>query len=350
MVVKGILSLLFLLLAGCSPHEIAPCYEVYGLEEFSAESDLIAREGKFGIMALEGKTFQDLSEDDLKAYKETLTEGDRIQVVLYHPGRQDLVDSIHMVSERIGGFKVEGGEITLPGFEPIYVLGLSLDEAKKKMNGALQSSVRGLEVFLSFKERTSRKVELMGLVRQDSLEVDGKIRLYEVLAKASIAPDANLYASYLIRCGLPLKVDMNRLIREGDMSQNIVMRPGDKIYIANALEKTALVMGEVRRPRPIPLITGSISLREAIALSGGIPFTGDDKHINIIRGDVVEPQIYVLSMDSVLQENNRRLLLIPGDVVYISEKPITRWNIFLTQLQPTLNLILSAQAIYNFTR
>lgn len=346
-----ILPLLFLLLfSSCSNKLSNPNYEIFGEEEFTAESDLIYEQGKFGILSLEGKCFEDLTPDALDSYQDTIAEDDVLTVVLYHPSRRDLMDSIYSVCERLKGFKVVNGMIQLPDFPPTKVAGLTLEEAKEALSEGLKGSVRDVEVFVNFRERPSHKVEIMGRVHRASIEVDGKVRLYEVLAKSALSQDANLYASYVLRGDTPLKVDINRLIRDGDMSQNIVMRAGDKIYIANSLEKTALVMGEVRHPRPIPLVTGSISLREAIAMSGGIPFTGDDRCIHVIRGEVCQPQIFVLSMKTILQENNNRLLLIPGDVVYVAEKPITSWNVFLTQLQPTINMILSGQAIYNLSR
>src|SRR5258708_6516200 len=83
-----------------------------------------------------------------------------------------------------------------------------------------------------------------------------------------------------------------------------------RFYIGNAGEKTALVMGEVRTPRSIPLVTGTLSLREALALANGIPYTGDDRHIQIIRGQTLCPKIFVLSMKCVLHEPNSRLLLM----------------------------------------
>lgn len=343
------LSLLFLLSA-CTQHVVDCNYTIYGIDEFTTESDHIYTEGKYGILELEGKVFRDLPPNALDCYIDTISEDDVLNVVLYHPSRRDLMDSIHFVCERAGGFQVVEGRIHLPDFPPIEVAGLTLSEAKEKLTEQFRDNMKGIEVFLTFRHRPSHKIELIGQVKRDSIEVDGRVRLYEVLAKAFLPPDANLHASYVLREGCPLKVDLNRLIREGDMSQNIVMRPGDKIYIGNTLQKTALVMGEVRRPSPIPLPTGTMSLREAIALSGGIPFTGDDRHIHIIRGDVCQPQIYVISMKNVLQENNNRLLLIPGDVVYVTEKPITRWNIFLQQLQPTLTFFTNAAVLYDVTR
>lgn len=332
-------------LIGCAPKQIAPAYAVYGWEEFAAESDLIAQEGKFGILALEGKCFKPLSPDDFIPEPETLEENDQIGIALFHPGRPDLVQNIHLLSERIGGFRVEGGSLSVPGFEPIYVKGLTIREAQEKMSVAFKEEVKGVEVFLTVRKKSSRNVELLGLVRQPVVQIDAKTTLFEVLSKAAIVQEANLFASYLLRNGCPLKVDMNRLVRDGDLSDNVVMKPGDKIYIAHAMEKTALVMGEVRHPRPLPLLSGALPLREAIALAGGIPFTGDESHIYVIRGDICDPQIFVMGLDQVLQENRMRLLLIPGDVVYVTQKPITRWNIFLTELQPTLNLLVTGKLL-----
>lgn len=343
------LVFLTLLVTSCSPPP--PCdYDLFGEEEFVADSQIIYEEGKFGILALEGQVFADLPPDALEPYADKIAEDDVLNVVLFHPSRRDLMDVIHSVCTRTGGFKVAQGYLYLPDFPPMYVAGLTLSEAKEKLTSYLRTSMPDADIFVTFKERPSHKVELLGSVQRDSIEVDGRVCLYEILAKAHLPQDANLYASYLLRDNRPLKVDMNRLIREGDMSQNLVMRAGDKIYIANGLEKTALVMGEVRAPRPIPLVSGSLSLREALALAGGIPYTGDERHIQVIRGDICCPKIFVLSMKRVVHENNHHLLLIPGDVVYVSQKPITKWNIFLSELAPTLNIVLTSQAIYNLTR
>jgi len=130
------------------------------------------------------------------------------------------------------------------------------------------------------------------------------------------------------------------------MSQNIVMKARDKIYIGNEFEKTALVMGEVRSPRSIPLVRGSLSLKEALALARGIPYSGDEQHIQVIRTQTLCPKIFVLSMNYVLHEPNNRLLLIPGDVVYVTRTAITNWNLFILDIMPTLGLLYESNRIY----
>ena len=120
------------------------------------------------------------------------------------------------------------------------------------------------------------------------------------------------------------------------MSQNIVMRSGDKIYIAEPSATTLMVMGEVRQEKVIDLPNGFMSLRQALAMSGGIPFTGDKGFIQIIRGNVVRPKIYTLDWKHIIRLPSSSLLLMPGDIVYVAATPITEWNRFVTQVFPTL--------------
>ena len=68
-----------------------------------------------------------------------------------------------------------------------------------------------------------------------------------------------------------LPVDMNQLMKNGDMSQNIVMQGGDKIYIADASSSTVMMMGEVTHRGLINLPQGFLPLREASSSSGRDP-------------------------------------------------------------------------------
>ena len=117
------------------------------------------------------------------------------------------------------------------------------------------------------------------------------------------------------------------------------MRPGDKIFIANAAAANIMIMGEVGIASVIPVPTGSISIRQALAAAGGIPFTGNKQCIQVIRGNAINPKIYRLSWNHITFLPNDSLLLMPGDTIYISETPITKWNRFINQLLPSSLLI-----------
>jgi polysaccharide export outer membrane protein len=226
------------------------------------------------------------------------------------------------------------GKIILPELASIHIAGLTLEQARQKIERLYNEQIPDTEVFLAYKDRIERKVELAGLVTLSSVPVDGKIRLFDVLAKAKIPPEANLFKSYIVREGKFLTVDMVKLLKEGDMRQNIVMRGGDKIYIAEPQAASLMVMGEVGCERVLNLPAGSLSLRHALAACGGIPFTGDKSYIQVIRGNICKPKIYTLNWSHVIHLPNDSLLLMPGDIVYVAPKPITEWNRFISQLLP----------------
>lgn len=343
-----ILSLLLLL--GCTSCTTPCCdYAVSGVDEFVTDSYKI-RQGKQAILEMEGYEVSELSEDALWEYKDVIDEDDILNIVIYHPTRRDLMETIRFINETVGGFKVLDGLISLPDIPPVYVKGLTLDEARLSLSAAYQVQIQNLEVFVTYRDRLQRKVEITGMTATSTVPVDGKIRLYEVLAKSHIPINANLFKSYVLRCGKPLPIDLHKLLNQGDMCQNIVMRGGDKIFIASPTDATVMLMGEIAAPRAVPVPYGSISLREALVAAGGIPFTGDKQRIQVIRGNLQCPKIYIVSWEHIIHLPNDSLLLMPGDTVFVSEKPITKWNRFIDQLLPSYTGIQAGYAIYGMSR
>lgn len=324
-------------------------YAVMGADEFVMDSYKI-RQGKMAILEMEGECVEDLPPDAMDEYRDVVAEDDILNIAVYHPTRKDLMESFRFINDTVGGFRVYDCKIDLPDLPGVVVAGLTLEETRRKLQGLLRQQIKDVEIFVAYKDRLQRKVELTGMVETPTVPVDGKIRLYEVIAKAHIPPSANLFMSYVMRDCRPLPIDLHRLINQGDMCQNIVMRGGDKIFIANPTDSTAMLMGEVRNPRAVNLPYGYMSLREALVSAGGIPFTGDRRHIQVIRGNMQCPKIYVLSWEHIIHLPNDSLLLMPGDTVYISEKPITQWNRFIEQLLPSFQGLWTGYQVYTITQ
>lgn len=339
-----ICSLLFLLciLAGCNH----PCYhyDVYGADEFVVDSYKI-RQGKLSILDMSGDNLGELPCDAMEEYPDAIAEDDIINIAVYHPKRRDLMDAIQFINNTVG-FRVSNGFVELPDIPPIAVAGLPLESAKEEIQSTYRKHIQDIEIFLSYRARLSHKVELTGAVAEPLIPVDGKIRLYEVLAKARVPNNANFFKSYVVRDCEQLPIDLYRLMNLGDMSQNIVMHAGDKIFIASPTDSTVMIMGEVGLPRPVNLPYGFMSLREALVNAGGIPFTGNKDCIQVIRGNLINPKIYVLSWDHIIHLPNDSLLLMPGDTVYVSEKPITQWNRFIDQLLPSFSGMQTGYTTY----
>lgn len=336
-----------LIFSGCGPK----CcdYEVVGAAEFVIDSYQI-QGGKLAILEMTGEEVMPLPKDAMEEFHDTIVEGDVLNLSLYHPHRSDLQEAFERINRNMRGFEVKYGHIELPDLPPIRVSGLNLSDAKRQIEEEIQKEFADAEVFLSFHDRHIRKVELIGLVSVSSIPVDGRIRLFEVLSRAKISPDANLFMSYVLRDGCPLPVDLHALINQGNMCHNIVMRGGDKIFIAAPTDAIVMVMGEVLRPTSVNVPYGSISLPEALVAAGGIPYTGDRRCIQIIRGDLLCPKVYQISWNQLVHLPNRSMLLIPGDTVYVTEKPITQWNRFISQLLPSVSGLQAADATWRLLR
>ncbi len=331
--IKLLLLCLSVLLSSCSN----PPYcgkDVLGADEFVMDSYKI-REGKFSILEMQGKCYDPLSCELLDDYQDLIHEGDVLNIVLYHPTRSDLVTSIDQVNEKIG-FTVSDGKISLPDLEPIEVANLDVETARAKIREKYHTQIKDIDIFLSYKDRRERKVELLGLVETSTIPVDGKKRLFEILSLAKVPPGANFFKSYVVRDNCLLPVDLYKLVKEGDMNQNIVMRGGDKVYIAEPSASTLMVLGEVGLERVIDVPNGFMSLRQAIGEAKGIPFTGNKSYIQIIRGNILCPKIYTLNWCHMMRLPSDSLLLIPGDIVYVAATPIAEWNRFVNQVLPTL--------------
>lgn len=327
-------SLWFLL--GCSNSPYRGC-DVYGADEFVIDSYKIS-EGKLSILELEGRPLEPLNPLLLEEYEDTIQNGDVLTIALYHPTRGDIVAAVQSVGASVG-YIVENDKIILPDLTPISIGGLTLSEARDKIQNAYDKEIKEMQVFLTYRSRNQGKISLVGLVNTDFIPVDGKRRLFDVIATAQIPPQANLFKSYLVRDEEFVPVDMHRLIKEGDMSQNIVMRGGDKLYIADSSASKLMVMGEVRKEVIINLPSGFLSLREALAEAGGIPYTGDKAFVQVIRGNILRPKVYTLHWKHVMRLPSNSLLLMPGDIVYVAATPLTEWNRFITQIFPTLTAI-----------
>ncbi|MFI5342738.1 MAG: polysaccharide biosynthesis/export family protein [Chlamydiales bacterium] len=344
------LLLLFstLLLLICSCHRPCHQYDIYGADEFVIDSYKI-RGGKLAILDMEGIETGELPCDAMDEYVDLIAEDDILNIAVYHPKRRDVMEAIQFINSTIG-FRVSQGCLNFPDIPPIEVAGLTLEGAREAIESSYREHIQNIEVFIAYRDRLSRKVELTGSVGTPVIPVDGKIRLYEVLAKAQVPNHANFFKSYVVRDGAQLPVDLYKLMNEGDMSQNIVMRGGDKVFIASPSDSSVMVMGEVGSPRAVNLPYGFISLREAIVMAGGIPFTGNRDCIQVIRGNLQNPKIYVLSWEHIIHLPNDSLLLMPGDTVYVSEKPITQWNRFIDQLLPSCVGVMNAYGTYKIVQ
>jgi len=310
--------------------------DVVGVHDFVVDSYKISN-GKFSILEMEGDPIEPFNDKLLEEYPDRIVDGDQLKIVVYDSARKNISEGVGVIGGNIG-YQVSEGKIVLPDLPAVKVAGLTLREAKEKIEDLYENHLMSVEVFLAYEKRESQFVQLAGKVSTPGVPVNGSKRLFQVLAEARVPTEANLFKSYVIRDEKPLPVDLYRLVHKGDMSQNIVMHGGDKVFIADNSASNLIVLGEVRNEGVIPLPSGSMPLRDALGYAGGILFTGNKAYIQVIRGNLLRPKVYTISWKHIVRLPTNSMLLMPGDIVYVGATPITQWNRLVTQILPSLSI------------
>lgn len=158
--------------------------------------------------------------------------------------------------------------------------------------------------------------------------------------------------------GTSENVDILALLYEGDTSGNKTLAEGDSLYIPTNHRNRVFVMGEVVKPAAQYIPKGRLSLTEALMEAGGLDkITASRASVYVIRGAVSERmterrassappptvdagamQVAVYQLDASTADAfiiADQFMLKPRDVVYVSERGITEWNRFISQLIPS---------------
>lgn len=270
--------------------------------------------------------------------------GDRVRIDVFN------------VPEYSGEFTVlADGTVNLPVVGGVAVEGLTLTQASQVVAQRYLQVIRRPYVTLSLLEMRPVTVAIAGEIsRPGSYTLDPQVpaTLTNALRQAGgVRQSANI-RQVQIRRQRPfqqaevLTVDLRQLAQTADLSQDIVLRPGDQITVPTAtnmsLEDTRFlasttfasretepiqvaIVGEVNRPGPhvLTISTGETSLptvTKAIQTAGGITQTADIRNIQVRRtlangqSRVINVDFWALLQDGDLQQD---LPLQAGDTILV---------------------------------
>lgn len=135
----------------------------------------------------------------------------------------------------------------------------------------------------------------------------------------------------------PLKIDYGKSM-EGDPVADIVLSPGDTIFVPEMENAFFTVYGGVNRPGQYPM-KGKMKLSEALGLAGGgTTGVGDLRKVRVTHaappgGNAPEPD--TVDMTRVQNGQGKDPLVVRGDVIYVTEhKPQTNVLEVLRNLVP----------------
>jgi polysaccharide export outer membrane protein len=97
--------------------------------------------------------------------------------------------------------------------------------------------------------------------------------------------------------------------------------------------------------RVINLVNNNTTLLEALALAGGIQVTGKSKKIKLIRGDLKNPNVYLIDLSTIDGIKKADIIMQNGDIIYVEPIPNYAGGV-VSQLAPYLSLLSSTLLVF----
>lgn len=251
---------------------------------------------------------------------------------LYIVGPNDaLVVTIYNQPQLSGKYVVEADNtFTFPLLGRVKAGGLSLRDIEQELRDRLaRGYLRDPQVTVAVDQYRSQQIFVMGEVRTPgSLPLSGGMTLIEALARAGVLTDRAGPEAIIVRPrsgAAPTdpaaaavtgeSTDQAEVIRvnlqtmqTGSMPLNITLKPGDTVFVPRV--QTIFVSGRVKSPGEFPM-RPSMTVRQAVALAGGITERGSTRRIQIMRPENGAE----VTIDAELSD-----LVRPGDTVVVRER------------------------------
>lgn len=158
---------------------------------------------------------------------------------------------------------------------------------------------------------------------------------------------ADLEHSFVVRDGKVLPVDMSLAVA-GDPLHNLKLRKGDYIFVAQAMQSSITICGEVGKPHRRFYEKG-MGLIEELTDAGWMKET-HWSHVIIIRNGLSNPEMFKVDVDGILAGRCRNVMLKPNDIIYVPHDNLSEYNVFIRKLLPTaqlINLLSRGAAVYS---
>jgi polysaccharide biosynthesis/export protein len=246
---------------------------------------------------------------------------------------------------KIQGSRVDGGgNVSLPLIGPVKVEGLTLAQAQARIAAALGKFLNDPWVVVEVAEYKSKPVYLLGQFRNSgTFYLDRPLNLVQGIALGNgFDPAANLRGARLSREGKTVPVDIYELLMNGEVSQNVWLKPGDTIFIPDNRNQLIFIFGAVKKPGPVPIPAGGLNLAQAIA-SAELRETGYDfTKVRIIRSlSPTKGQLMIVDYEKILSGKALPMQLMEGDIVYVPKSAFGEWNDVITDILPSLQAVSS---------
>lgn len=274
--------------------------------------------------------------DTQEAFRYRIGPGDRVSIQVWR--RPELSQDAIIVSP--------DGLLTVPRIGNIEVLGKTVIDVQKMVTARLELLYIEPEVTIRIQEYQNNKAFVLGKVNKPGVvNFAGRGTLLEALALSGGIPDQSKN-SLLSRCAIirgndtVIWIDLEDLLRNGNMTLNTPIRNNDVIYVPNASDEMVYVLGEVQTPGALQ-IKSDMSVLKAIMLAGGINKNADPEKVFVIRQKNLKGDVTRVNLKRLLEQGDfsQNFRLMPNDIVYISPGGMASFNYALEKVLPSMQML-----------
>ncbi|MBK8040798.1 MAG: polysaccharide biosynthesis/export family protein [Verrucomicrobiaceae bacterium] len=303
---KRLLSLLFL--TACTSVQKGPRFDARG------DSAAAVAAPNFESAAVKDPIDPQWLQKPTKAY--TLGPGDKIELEI-----------LGETGTRTETFVTPDSKVYFDLLPGIDVAGKTTQQLQIELEAGLTKYYKQPQVAVTLREAVSQRVWVLGRLNAPGIySIKQPMRVLDAVSQAgglftsrftgTTEELADLKHSFMIRNGRTLPVDFEKLIREGDMAQNIYLEPNDYLYLPSSLTNEVYVLGAVTEPRPIGFMS-EMNLMSALGRGLGLRPDADLKNVSIIRGSLTDPKIATVNALEIMNGKATNVRLEPGDIVYV---------------------------------
>ncbi len=246
-------------------------------------------------------------------------------------------------SKSLLGSRVDGsGNIQVPFIGVVKVGGMTLTEIQNRLEGLFRKYLKKPWVVVEIVDYKSHPLYLLGEFRNSgTVYMDRPMDLLQGMALGNgYDSAANLAGARLIRDNKIVPIDIYSLLTEGDLRQNIWLKPGDTIFIPDNKNQQVFVFGAVKKPGPVPIPPAGLTLAQAIGNSDLRDTGYDIHHVRIIRSlSATHGELIVVDFDKILRGEALPLPLKDGDIIYVPKSGIGNWDDAIAEMLPSLQAI-----------
>jgi polysaccharide export outer membrane protein len=217
-----------------------------------------------------------------------------------------------------------GGKITVPLVGDVQAAGLTVAELTARLTEDFSKKVKLPQVTVTLREVNSYRIYFLGRLGRPGVQASkSELTLLQGLSLAGgVLDTGDLDLAYVARGKERLPVSFRKLLREGDLSQNITLEPDDTVVVPDNPSHVIYVMGEVKQPGVLPFLQERrLTALKAVAAVGGFTQFAARSRATLLRETGGQRATISIDFTELMRspEAGKDLPLNPGDILIIPQ-------------------------------